>query len=134
FGVTFMVLAPEHPLVDKLTVPAQRRAVQEVVEAARKEREIDRMSSEVKRLGAATGAYAINPLNGEKVPIWVADYVLITYGTGAIMAVPGHDQRDFDVARQFGLPIRSGIAPAVESHEAPDEGVDRAFTFPGVMV
>src|SRR5437588_509213 len=121
FGVTFMVLAPEHPLVDKLTVSGQRRAVQEVVEAARKEREIDRMSSEVKRLGAATGANAINPLNGEKVPIWVADYVLITYGTGAIMAVPGHDQRDYDFARQFGLPIRRVIAPPDGSPHDPDE-------------
>jgi leucyl-tRNA synthetase len=134
FGVTFMVLAPEHPLVDKLTVPAQRRAVQEVVEAARKEREIDRMSSEVKRLGAATGAYAINPLNGEKVPIWVADYVLITYGTGAIMAVPGHDQRDFDFARQFGLPIRRVIAPPDGAQHDPDGEMESAYTEPGIMV
>jgi leucyl-tRNA synthetase len=131
FGVTFMVLAPEHPLVEKLTVPKQRRAVQEVVEAARKEREIDRMSSEVKRLGAATGAYAINPLNGEKVPIWVADYVLITYGTGAIMAVPAHDQRDFDFARQFSLPIRQVIVPP--GGEA-SRDLDSAHTEPGVMV
>jgi len=134
FGVTFMVLAPEHPLVDKLTVSGQRRAVQEVVEAARKEREIDRMSSEVKRLGAATGANAINPLNGEKVPIWVADYVLITYGTGAIMAVPGHDQRDYDFARQFGLPIRRVIAPPDGSPHDPDEEIEAAYTEPGVMV
>jgi leucyl-tRNA synthetase len=130
FGVTFMVLAPEHPLVGKLTVESRRAAVREVVETARKEREIDRMSSEVKRLGAPTGAFAVNPLNGEKVPIWVGDYVLITYGTGAIMAVPGHDQRDFDFARQFGLPIREVIAPP----SGPQRDLDSAYTEPGVMV
>jgi len=130
FGVTFMVLAPEHPLVEKLTADSRRTAVREVVEAARKEREIDRMSSEVKRLGAFTGAYAINPLNGEKVPIWVGDYVLITYGTGAIMAVPAHDQRDFDFARQFGLPIREVIVPDGK----PQGDLEGAYTGPGVMV
>src|SRR5712664_3636044 len=130
FGVTFMVLAPEHPLVEKLTVASQRRAVREVVAAARKEREIDRMSSEVKRLGAPTGAFAMNPLNGQKVPIWVGDYVLITYGTGAIMAVPAHDQRDFDFARQFGLPIREVIAPP----GGPQDEMESAYTGPGVMV
>src|ERR1700686_2202952 len=130
FGVTFMVLAPEHPLVEKLTADSRRTAVREVVEAARKEREIDRMSSEVKRLGAFTGAHAINPLNGEKVPIWVGDYVLITYGTGAIMAVPGHDQRDFDFAQQFGLPIREVIAP----EGRPQGELESAYTAPGLMI
>jgi len=130
FGVTFMVLAPEHRLVEKLTVESRRAAVREVVESSRKEREIDRMSSEVKRLGAFTGAYAVNPLNGEKVPIWVGDYVLITYGTGAIMAVPGHDQRDFDFARQFSLPIREVIAPS----RRPQGELESAYTGPGLMV
>ncbi len=130
FGVTFMVLAPEHPLVDKLTVESQRRAVREVVELARKEREIDRMSSEVKRLGASTGSFAINPLNGKKVPVWVGDYVLITYGTGAIMAVPAHDQRDFDFARQLGLPVRQVIAPP----DGPQDELQSAYTGPGLMV
>jgi leucyl-tRNA synthetase len=130
FGVTFMVLAPEHPLVEKLTVDSRRAAVREVVEASRKAREIDRMSSEVKRLGAFTGAYAINPVSGEKMPVWVGDYVLITYGTGAIMAVPGHDQRDFDFARQFSLPIREVIAPAGQ----PQGELESAYTGPGVMV
>ena len=130
FGVTFMVLAPEHPLVEKLTVESRRTAVREVVQASRKAREIDRLSSEVKRLGASTGAFAINPLNGEKVPIWVGDYVLITYGTGAIMAVPGHDQRDFDFARQFSLPIREVIAPP----GGPQGELEAAYTEPGTMV
>jgi leucyl-tRNA synthetase len=130
FGVTFMVLAPEHPLVEKLTVESRRRDVRGVVEASRKAREIDRMSSEVARLGAPTGAFAINPLNGEKVPVWVGDYVLITYGTGAIMAVPGHDQRDFDFARQFDLPIREVIAPVSGSQRE----LESAYTQPGVMI
>jgi leucyl-tRNA synthetase len=130
FGVTFMVLAPEHPLVEKLTVESRQRDVREVVEASRKEREIDRMSSEVKRLGAPSGAFAVNPLNGEKVPIWVGDYVLITYGTGAIMGVPAHDERDFEFARQFGLPIRQVIAPPGGT---PGE-LERAYTEPGTMV
>src|SRR5216683_5282003 len=130
FGVTFMVLAPEHPLVEKLTVESRRDVVRQVVEASRREREIDRMSSEVKRLGAPTGAFAVNPLNGQKVPIWVGDYVLITYGTGAIMAVPAHDQRDFDFARQFGLPIRQVIAPP----GGPQDEMESAYTGPGVMV
>jgi leucyl-tRNA synthetase len=130
FGVTFMVLAPEHPLVEKLTVEKQRTAVRKVVEASRKEPEINRMSSEVRRLGAPTGAFAINPLNGEKVPIWVADYVLITYGTGAIMAVPGHDQRDFDFARQFGLPIREVIAPPA----GPQGELEIAYLEPGMLI
>ena len=130
FGVTFMVLAPEHPLVDKLTVESRRTAVREVVDASRKAREIDRMSNEVPRLGAFTGAFAINPLNGEKVPIWVGDYVLITYGTGAIMAVPGHDQRDFDFARQFSLPVREVIVPLGR----PQGELESAYTGPGVMI
>ena len=130
FGVTFMVLAPEHRLVEKLTVESRRTAVREVVQASRKAREIDRLSSEVKRLGASTGAYAINPLNGEKVPIWVGDYVLVTYGTGAIMAVPGHDQRDFDFARQFSLPIREVIAPP----GGPQDELETAYTERGTMV
>ncbi|MEP6753156.1 MAG: leucine--tRNA ligase [Candidatus Dormiibacterota bacterium] len=130
FGVTFMVLAPEHPLVEKLAVQSRRDVVRQVVEASRREREIDRMSSEVKRLGAPTGAFAVNPLNGEKVPIWVGDYVLITYGTGAIMAVPGHDQRDFDFARQFGLPIREVIAPP----SGPQRDLYKAYIGAGVVV
>jgi leucyl-tRNA synthetase len=130
FGVTYMVLAPEHPLVEKLTGPSRRAEVRNVVENARKAREIDRMSSDVARLGAFTGAHAINPLNGEKVPIWVGDYVLITYGTGAIMAVPAHDQRDFDFARQFSLPVREVIAPSRQSQGE----LSAAYTGPGLMV
>src|SRR6202011_689281 len=112
FGATFMVLAPEHPLVEKVTTEEHRARVREYVERARKETEIERMSTEREKTGVATGGFAINPVNGEKISIWVADYVLVTYGTGAIMAVPAHDERDFAFAQKYGLPVREVIAPA----------------------
>jgi leucyl-tRNA synthetase len=130
FGVTFMVLAPEHPLVEKLTIPEHREAVRRYVERARRETEIARLSTEREKTGVPTGAYAINPLNGERVPIWVADYVLSTYGTGGIMGVPGHDQRDFDFARKFQLPIREVIAPP----RGPQGRLREAYLEPGTMV
>ena len=105
WGATFMVLAPEHPLVDKLANEEQRDAVAEYRRQAARASEIDRLSTEREKTGVFTGGYAINPVNGEKVPVWIADYVLMTYGTGAIMAVPAHDERDFAFALQFGLPI-----------------------------
>ena len=111
FGVTFVVLAPEHPLVDTLTQPAQRKAVQDYIEAARKQSEIERTSTEREKTGVATGAYAVNPLNGERVPVLVGDYVLATYGTGAVMGVPAHDERDFVFAKKYGLPVRVVVAP-----------------------
>jgi leucyl-tRNA synthetase len=130
FGVTFMVLAPEHPLVEKVTPPENRETVRAYVEKARRESEIERLSTEREKTGAATGGHAINPLNGERVPIWVADYVLMTYGTGAIMAVPGHDQRDFEFAIRFGLPIREVIAPP----SGPQGSLAEAYLEPGVMM
>ena len=105
WGATFMVLAPEHPLVAKLTTESQRDAVAAYQRDAASESEIDRLSTEREKTGVFTGGYAINPVNGERVPIWIADYVLMTYGTGAIMAVPAHDERDFQFALKFGLPI-----------------------------
>ena len=130
FGATFMVLAPELPLVEKITSEEHRARVREYVEQARKETEIDRLSTEREKTGVATGAFAINPINGEKIPIWVADYVLVTYGTGAIMAVPAHDERDFEFAKKYGLPIREVIAPPGD-----DDGELRAaYIEPGVMV
>ncbi len=105
FGVTFMVLAPEHELVDKITTPAQRKEVDEYVELAKNRSERERMS-EVKRIsGAFTGAYVLNPFNQEKIPVWIADYVLAGYGTGAVMAVPSSDTRDYAFAKFFNLPI-----------------------------
>jgi leucyl-tRNA synthetase len=112
FGATFMVLAPEHPLVEKLTSPGQREVVAAYVEKARRETEIERLNTERDKTGVPLGADAINPVNGERIPIWIADYVLAGYGTGAIMAVPAHDERDFAFATQFGLEIREVIRPA----------------------
>jgi leucyl-tRNA synthetase len=107
FGATYCVLAPEHELVAKITTEAQKGAVEAYVEAAKNKSDMDRqVAAEREKTGVFTGAYAINPVNGEKVPVWVADYVLITYGTGAIMAVPAHDERDHAFAKKFGLEIR----------------------------
>ena len=105
WGATFMVLAPEHPLVDQITTPEHRGNVQDYIQRTQRETEIERQAEGKEKTGVLTGAYAINPVNGERIPIWIADYVLMGYGTGAIMAVPAHDQRDFEFARKFGLPI-----------------------------
>jgi leucyl-tRNA synthetase len=130
FGATFMVLAPEHPLVERITTEGHRARVNEYVEKARKASEIDRLSTEHAKTGVATGGFALNPVNGEQVPIWVADYVLMTYGTGAIMAVPAHDERDFEFAKTYGLPIREVIAPPSGAQGELRE----AYVGPGVMV
>jgi leucyl-tRNA synthetase len=111
FGATFMVLAPEHLLVSTLTAPERRAEVEAYVTKARAETEIERLSTDREKTGVPLGAEAINPINGERIPIWIADYVLAGYGTGAIMAVPAHDERDFAFARRFGLPIRRVVAP-----------------------
>ncbi len=130
FGAMFMVLAPEHPLVDRLTTEEHRVRVREYVEKARKETEIERLSTEREKTGVPTGGFAINPTNGERIPIWVADYVLVTYGTGAIMAVPAHDERDFEFAVRFNLPIREVIAPP----SGPQGVLTEAYIGPGTMV
>jgi leucyl-tRNA synthetase len=110
FGATFMVLAPEHPLVASLTAPEQRKAVDAYVAKAETETEIERLSTDREKTGVPIGADAINPVNGERIPIFIADYVLAGYGTGAIMAVPAHDERDFAFATKLGLPIRRVVA------------------------
>jgi len=132
WGATFLVLAPEHPLVETLTTPERRADVEAYVEQARRRSDIERTSTEREKTGVFIGAYAINPANGERIPIWIADYVLMHYGTGAIMAVPAHDQRDFEFARAFGLPIVVVIQP-------PDRTLDpatmeEAYDGEGVMV
>ncbi|HYP58909.1 MAG TPA: leucine--tRNA ligase, partial [Thermomicrobiales bacterium] len=135
WGATFMVLAPEHPLVDRLTTATQRADVDRYVDLARRKSEIERMSTDESRpkSGVFTGAYAINPVNDERIPIWIADYVLMGYGTGAIMAVPYGDQRDFDFARAFGLPIRAIIEPEDGSPVDPEERSE-AYHGPGTMI
>ncbi|MEW9094412.1 MAG: leucine--tRNA ligase [Clostridiaceae bacterium] len=109
FGVTYVVLAPENPLVDKITTEQYKKDVEAYKEATRKQSEIERQSITREKTGIFTGAYAINPINGRKVPVWVADYVLATYGTGAVMAVPAHDERDFAFATKYELPIERVI-------------------------
>ncbi|HYR88710.1 MAG TPA: leucine--tRNA ligase [Terriglobia bacterium] len=126
FGATYMVMAPEHPLVEELTSPAQARDVQAYVEKVKHEKDIDRAAN-IEKTGVFTGAYAVNPVNGEKIPIWIADYVLMAYGTGAIMAVPAHDERDYEFAKKFGLEIREVISSK--------QGTDKeAFIGEGTMV
>ncbi len=130
FGVTFMVLAPEHPLVAGLTSPEKKAEVEAYVLKSRRQSEIERLSTEKEKDGVFTGAYCVNRLNGQKVPIWIADYVLLSYGTGAVMAVPAHDERDFAFAKKYRLPVPVVISP-------PDwDGRDlkEAYIEPGTMV
>ena len=136
FGATYMVLAPEHPLVDVLTTPEHRAAVAAYQERARRESEIERLSTEREKTGVFIGAYAVNPVNDERIPIWISDYVLMGYGTGAIMAVPGHDERDFAFATKFDLPIVEVIAPPAEdgAAAAPQGVLSEAFAGDGFMV
>jgi leucyl-tRNA synthetase len=122
FGATFMVLAPEHPLVDRLTTADRRRAVEDYRRAAAATDIVSRKVGDREKTGTFTGAYAVNPATGERIPVWIADYVLMEYGTGAIMAVPGHDQRDFEFARKYGLPVVRVLAGPDEDAEAPLRG------------
>jgi len=130
FGVTFMVLAPEHPLVAILTTPDKKTEVEDYIAKSRRLSEIERLSTEKEKDGVFIGAYCLNRLNGEKVPIWVADYVLLSYGTGAVMGVPAHDERDFAFAKKYNLPIRVVVAPP----EWSGEELEEAYIEPGVMV
>ncbi len=129
WGATFMVLAPEHPLVQAITTAEQQAAVDAYVEAASRLDEVTRGATDKEKTGVFTGGYAVNPVNGERIPIWIADYVMMGYGTGAIMAVPGHDERDFEFAQKFGLEIRRVITgpegatgELAEAWDSKDEG------------
>jgi len=121
FGATYMVLAPEHPFVDRLTVDAQRQAVNEYRRTAAGKSDLDRTDLAKQKTGVFTGSYALNPVNGQKIPIWIADYVLISYGTGAIMAVPAHDLRDWEFAVQFNLPIIPVVQPPAGNEPSREE-------------
>ena len=118
FGATYMVLAPEHPLVDVVTAPPQQAAVSAYRDAAARKSDLQRQELDKDKTGVFTGGYAVNPVNGEKLPIWIADYVLMSYGTGAIMAVPAHDERDWSFAKTYALPIREVIAGGHVDQEA----------------
>ncbi|MEG1980682.1 MAG: class I tRNA ligase family protein, partial [Victivallaceae bacterium] len=122
FGATYMVLAPEHPLVDAITKPEERTRVNAYREMAAHKSDLDRTELSTEKTGAFTGSYAVNPVDGRLIPIWIADYVLVSYGTGAIMAVPAHDTRDFEFAQAFNLPIICIIRP--DAAEAAAAGVD----------
>ena len=130
FGVTFMVLAPEHPLLAKLTSLDKKDEVEAYIARTRRQNEIERLSTEKEKDGVFIGAYATNRLNGERVPIWIADYVLLSYGTGAVMGVPAHDERDFAFAKKYNLPIKVVIAPA----DWQGGELAEAYTEPGAMV
>ena len=138
FGATYMVLAPEHPLVAQITTPERADEVQEYVTKAGMKSDLERTDLAKDKTGAFTGAYAVNPTNGKEIPIWISDYILMSYGTGAIMAVPAHDERDFEFARKFGLEIVPVVIPAEKAADydpgsavpAPSE----AFTGEGISV
>ena len=117
FGATYMVLSPEHSLVERITSPGQKQAVAAYKAQAARKSDLERTELTKQKSGVFTGAYAVNPLSAEAIPVWIADYVLASYGTGAIMAVPAHDDRDFEFAKQFGLPIRAVVRPPDGRHQ-----------------
>ena len=130
FGVTYMVLAPEHPLVSKITTHEHRQKVDEYVSRAGQKSDLERTDLDKSKTGEFTGTYAINPVNGQEIPIWISDYVLISYGTGAIMAVPGGDQRDFEFAKKFNIDIVEVISPDGN----PSETLEQAYPGEGIML
>ncbi|QQE67124.1 leucine--tRNA ligase [Leptolyngbya sp. BL0902] len=132
WGATFMVLSPEHPLVEKLTAPDRVATVEDYRKESAAKSEIDRTAEDREKTGVWTGSYAVNPVNGAKIPIWIADYVLMGYGTGAIMAVPAHDQRDFEFARKFSLPVKVVVQP--EGDTLDGDTLTEAWPGDGVMV
>ncbi len=131
FGVTYVVVAPEHEIVNKITTDEYKTKVEEYKNQVKTLSEIERTSTVKEKTGVPTGAYAINPVNGERVPIWIADYALLTYGTGCVMAVPAHDERDFEFARKFGLSIKRVILKPGEDKTAE---LSEAYTEPGMLV
>jgi leucyl-tRNA synthetase len=131
WGATFMVFAPEHPLLDEITTPEQKSAVEAYKAEAARQTDIQRGAVDKDKTGVFTGGYTINPVNGQRIPIWIADYVLMSYGTGAIMAVPAHDERDFAFAKKYELPIVEVIRP--EGKEEANE-LETAYIGAGVMV
>ena len=136
FGVTFFVVAPEHPLLDVVTTSECKAAVAQYCEEAARMSDFDRTFESRKKTGVFTGGYVVNPINGERVPVYVADYVLISYGTGAVMGVPAHDERDFEFAHVLGVKVRSVIVPEKESKELINsiKAGEVAWTEPGVMI
>jgi leucyl-tRNA synthetase len=133
FGCTYVVLAPEHPLVEEVTLPERRAEVRAFVERVRKADAVERIGESAVKEGVFTGAHAVNPYTGEQVPVWIANFVLAEYGTGAVMSVPAHDQRDLEFARKYRLPVRVVIQPAKGERIAGPDALERAFTEDGVL-
>ena len=131
FGATYMVVAPEHPFIERLTRPEQAAAVKAYCDKAARKSDLDRTDLAKEKTGVFTGAYAVNPVNGEPIPIWVADYVLISYGTGAIMAVPAHDTRDYEFAETFGLAIVPVVDPGGAEEVSRDQVLAGKTAFTG---
>jgi leucyl-tRNA synthetase len=137
FGATYMVLSPEHKLVEQITTPGQRAAIAKYKAEVSKKSDLERTELAKEKSGVFTGAYAINPVNGEKIPIWIADYVLASYGTGAIMAVPAHDTRDFEFATKFNLPVIQVVQPPdpkTDWHGFVDDGISVNSTGPEIFI
>ena len=132
FGMTYVVMAPEHPLVMELTTPEQKKEVVTYIERSKRISEIERTSLEREKTGVSIGRNVVNPVNGEQVPLWIADYVLAAYGTGIVFACPAHDERDFEFAQKFGLNIREVVRPREGS--SPLDEMKAAYTEPGIMV
>ena len=130
YGITYLVVAPEYKDIEKLTTPENKKAVEEYRANARKMTEIERLSTDRIKTGVPLGTHCINPFTGEKFPLWTADYALVEYGTGAVMAVPTHDTRDFDFAKKYNLPMKV----VIENPENPSDCKDAAYTEPGIMV
>ncbi len=130
YGITYLVVAPEYKDIEKLTLPEQKDAVEAYRENARKMTEIERLSTERIKTGVPLGTHGINPFTGEEFPLWTADYALVEYGTGAVMAVPTHDERDFDFAKKYNLPMKV----VIENPKNPSDCKDAAYTEPGIMV
>lgn len=130
FGCTYLILAPEHPLVSRITTKKYKKNVEEYIEATCKKRDIDRTAADLEKTGVFTGAYLVNPINNEKIPVWIGDYVLASYGTGAVFMSPAHDQRDFLFAKKYDLPIRWVIEPRNGGKSKQDE----AFTEYGILM
>jgi len=130
YGVSYVVLAPEHPLVLEITTPDQKQAIEQFIQKVSAESEMERTAEDKPKQGVPTGAVAIHPFTLEEIPIWIADYVLLEYGTGAVMGVPAHDVRDFAFAKQYNLPIKTVILPSLEASQE----LDSAYTDKGIMV
>lgn len=134
YGVSYIVLAPEHPMVSEIVAPEEKKAVERYIRSAKKKTELERTGLDKEKTGVFLGVAAIHPLTGAEIPVWVADYVSMGYGTGAVMGVPAHDERDFEFAKKYGLDIRQVIAPAREKRPEAGSKMQEAYSGPGILI